>query len=130
MYGYGTNPLDNMQRQLEQMRVPMAQPTSNIIWVQGEAGAKGYQMPNKSNMLVMDSENEGTMYILSSDEVGMRKMRVFHFEEVEPKPAEHVDMTQYATKDDVRAIILEMFGEGGKGNDKAVQGTPVTGTIV
>ena len=128
MYGY--NPLENMQRQLEQMRGPIGQPSSNIIWVQGIEGAKGYQLPNKANMLVMDSENEGTMYILSTDDVGMRRMRTFHFEEIEQKPAEHVDMSQYATKEDVKNIILEMFGGEVKNNDKAVQGTPVTGTIV
>lgn len=129
MYGYGTNPLDNMQRQLEQMRAPLGQPTSNIIWVQGVEGAKGYQLPAKANMLVMDSENENTMYIISSDEVGMRKMRVFKFEEIEQKPAAPTDMSQYATKDDVRNIILEMFGEV-KGNDATVSGTPVSATVV
>lgn len=128
MYGY--NPLENMQRQLEQMRGPIGQPSSNIIWVQGIEGAKGYQLPNKANMLVMDSENEGTMYILSTDEVGMRRMRTFHFEEIEQKPVEHVDMSQYATKDDVRNIILEMFGEKGDSHDKAVQGTRVDATVV
>ena len=109
MYGYGTNPLENMQRQLEQIRTPLGQPTSNIIWVQGVEGAKGYQLPAKANMLVMDSENENTMYIISSDEVGMRKMRVFKFEEIEQKPATPADMSQYVTKDDVRNIILEML---------------------
>ena len=129
MYGYGTNPLENMQRQLEQIRTPLGQPTSNIIWVQGVEGAKGYQLPAKANMLVMDSENENTMYIISSDEVGMRKMRVFKFEEIEQKHATPADMSQYATKDDVRSIILEMLGEV-KGNDASVSGTPVSATVV
>ena len=130
MYGYGTNPLENMQRQLEQIRTPLGQPTSNIIWVQGVEGAKGYQLPAKANMLVMDSENENTMYIISSDEVGMRRMRVFKFEEIEQKPATPADMSQYVTKDDVRNIILEMFGEKGDNHDASVSGTPVSATVV
>ena len=111
------NNYDNLQRQLEQLRNTQlfrqapgfGQPTSNLIWVQGVEGAKGYQVPNMSNTILLDSENENTMYIVSSDEVGMRKMRVFRFEEVEVKPQASVDMSQYCTKEDVKTIILEML---------------------
>lgn len=111
MYGYGTDALANMQKQLEQMRsqTSYGQPSTNIVWVQGAEGAKGYQVPVRSNTLLLDSENENTMYIVSSDEVGMRKMRTFKFEEIEqPAPA---DMSRFCTKDDVRNIILEMMGK-------------------
>ena len=112
-----------MQKQLDQMRTsaPAAIPNTNLIWVQGIEGAKGYQIPNKTNIIMLDSENEDTMYIVSTDDVGMRKMRMFHFTEVEIRQPGAVDMTQYATKDDVRNIILEMFGKG-EADDKALQG--------
>lgn len=112
---YGGDALSNMQKQLEQLRSQtypaynFSQPSSNVIWVQGMEGAKGYQVPNRSNTILLDSENEGTMYIVSSDEVGMRKMRVFRFEEVEVKLQASVDMSQYCTKEDVKTIILEML---------------------
>ena len=113
MYGYGNDPLMTMQKQLDQMRAQttIGQPSTNIVWVQGIEGAKGYQVPNKANILMLDSENENTMYIVSSDEVGMRKMRMFSFSEIEVKHHEAVDMEKYATKEDVRNIILEMLGE-------------------
>lgn len=114
------NGYDSLQRQFEQLRNTQRftpafnQPATNIVWVQGVEGAKGYQVPNRSNTILLDSENENTMYIVSSDEVGMRKMRVFHFEEIEVKQPGQVDMSQYCTKDDVRNIILEMLGQNSK----------------
>ena len=111
------NGYDSLQRQLEQLRNTQRfaptfnQPATNIVWVQGVEGAKGYQVPNRSNTILLDSENENTMYIVSADEVGMRKMRVFHFEEIEVKQPGQVDMSQYCTKDDVRGIILEMLSQ-------------------
>ena len=123
MYNFNQDPYQAMQKQLDQMRTqaPAGIPNSNIIWVQGIEGAKGYQVPNRSNILMLDSENEDTMYIVSSDEVGMRKMRKFRFTEEEIRQPGQVDMTQYATKADVRNIILEMFGKG-EADDKAVSG--------
>lgn len=123
--GYNTDALTNMQKQLEQLRMQtpnysFGQPTTNLIWVQGIEGAKGYQVPNKSNTLLLDSENENTMYIVSSDEVGMRKMRVFKFEEIEIKQPTSVDMAQYCTKDDVRNIILEMMASKKEDHNDAV----------
>ena len=122
MYNFNQDPYSAMQKQLDQMRTQApAIPNSNLIWVQGIEGAKGYQVPARSNIIMLDLENEDTMYIVSSDEVGMRKMRMFHFTEVEIRQPGAVDMTQYATKDDVRNIILEMFGKG-EADDKALQG--------
>ena len=125
MYNFNqTDPYSSIQKQLDQMRTQtsIGVPNSNIIWVQGIEGAKGYQIPNRSNIIMLDSENEDTMYIVSSDEVGMRKMRMFHFTEIEIKQPGQVDMDQYATKEDVRNIILEMFGKGDS-DDQAVSGT-------
>lgn len=124
MYGYGfdNNAFASMQRQLEQLQTQTGQPGSNIIWVQGIEGAKGYQVPNRTNILMLDSENEDTMYIVSSDEVGMRKMRKFRFQEEEIKQPGQVDTTQFVTRDDVKNIIMEMFGTGGEKHDEAVSG--------
>lgn len=127
MYGYGfdNGAYASMQRQLEQLQsqTQIGQPGTNIVWVQGVEGAKGYQIPNKSNILVLDSENEDTMYIISSDEVGMRKMRKFRFHEEEIKQPGQVDTTQFVTREDVKSIIMEMFGTKEDSHDETVQGT-------
>lgn len=125
------NGLNGMQKQLEQMRMQMPlQPVSNIMWASGLEGVKGQTMANNSKLIVLDSENEGAMYIVTTDDVGMKKIRQFRYEEVEVKRPGQIDMTQYATKDDVRNIILEMFGEKGDSHDKAVQGTRVDASVV
>ena len=87
-------------------------------------------MANNSKLVILDSENEGIMYIATTDDVGMKKIRQFRYEEVEVKQPGQIDMTQYATKEDVRNIILEMFGEKGDSHDKTVQGTRVDATVV
>lgn len=124
---YNTDALSNMQKQIEQLRMQtpntftFGQPSTNLIWVQGIEGAKGYQVPNRSNTLLLDSENENTMYIISSDEVGMRKMRMFRFEEIEIKQPGQVDMEKYCTKEDVKNIILEMMAaKKGEHNDAII----------
>lgn len=68
---------------------PMSQPSytnqyqpqsnlNNIIWVQGESGAKAFQLPANSNIILMDND-EAKFYIKSTDAVGMTTMRTFEF---------------------------------------------------
>ena len=61
----------------------MTQTQNNgINWVQGIEGAKAYQLTPNSNVILMDSENEGRFYIKVSDNVGMCNLRVFKYEEI------------------------------------------------
>lgn len=53
---------------------------NNIIWVQGEPGAKAFQLPANSNIILMDND-EAKFYIKSTDAVGMTTMRTFEFVE-------------------------------------------------
>lgn len=123
---YGFDSFTGMQKQLEQMRMPM----SNIMWASGLEGVKGQSVANNSKLVILDSENDGVMYIVTTDDVGMKKIRQFKYEEVEVKHPGQIDMTQYATKDDVRNIILEMFGDKEAHNDKPVSGSNVEASIV
>ena len=71
-------------------------PATNIQYVQGEAGAKGYPLANGYTMLLMDSEDQ-KFYIKSTDATGMPTMKKFKFEEiVEPEPKK----IEYVTKAD------------------------------
>lgn len=67
-----------------------------IIWVQGVEGAKAYQVQPNGAVVLMDSENEGTFYIKTTDSIGISTLRTFKYEEVVNKPAspEYVTMTQ------------------------------------
>lgn len=76
-----------------------------IKWVQGLEGAKSYQLMPNSNVVLMDSENDGMFYIKSSDNVGMCKIRTFKYEEVEQKEKE------YITRDELMEMLKELKNE-------------------
>jgi hypothetical protein len=79
-------------------------PTTNIQYVQGEAGAKGYPVANGYTMLLMDSEKQ-QFYIKQSDSMGVPTMKTFKFEEVvEPKP----EAPEYITKADLEEFKKEI----------------------
>lgn len=71
-------------------------PTSNINYVQGEAGAKAYPVANGFTMFLMDAE-EQKFYIKQCDSMGIPSMKIYKFEElIEPEP----EKIEYVTKAD------------------------------
>ena len=66
-----------------QMNVAPTQPTqqqinSNLIWVQGEAGAKSYLVAPNNTVQLWDSERQ-TIYLKSADASGMPSMRILDY---------------------------------------------------
>lgn len=70
------------QPQQPQMMPTQMQGTSNndIIWVQGEAGAKAYLVAPSNTVTLWDSENP-TIYVKSADINGVPSMRILDFTE-------------------------------------------------
>lgn len=72
---------------------PTTQATNDIIWVQGEAGAKAYLVAPNNTVTLWDSESP-TIYIKTADVNGIPSMRILDFTERTinaPKtPEEHV----------------------------------------
>lgn len=98
----------NQFNQLNQNPYMMQPRTTNgITWIQGVEGAKAYQLPANSNVLLMDSENDGIFYIKVSDNIGMCTLRVFKYEEISNTPSQ-VDTSQFVTRDELTQIIKEM----------------------
>lgn len=64
---------------------------NNIVWVIGAEGARAYQIPPNSSVIMLDSENEGIMYIKTSDNIGMCNIRIFKFEELTDTPKKNDD---------------------------------------
>ena len=70
-------------QQIQQTIQPVpTSPKSNndIIWVQGEAGAKGYLVAPSNTVVLWDTENP-TIYVKSADGNGIPSMRVLDFTE-------------------------------------------------
>lgn len=92
-------------------------PTNNIIWVQGIEGAKAYQLSPNSMAILLDSEDEGKMYIKVSDNIGMCTLRQFKYVEEAPAPATKVtinndlDLSEYVRKDELSNLIKEVINE-------------------
>lgn len=106
------NPYNNMYQQR-----PYTPTNNGITWVQGIEGAKAYQLMPNSNVLLMDSENDGMFYIKVSDNVGMCSLRTFKYEEMtnfDKKPDFNVDLSQFVTKDELEEILNKRGRYNGK----------------
>lgn len=88
---------------------PQQQPQNQIIWVQGEAGAKAYPVAAGSSVLLMDSESS-VFYLKSTDMSGMpMPLRTFTYNEVVSQPQEQVSQTaDYASKSDIEKLSAEI----------------------
>ena len=76
--------------QAQQSQPP--QPSNDIIWVQGEAGAKAYLVAPNTTITLWDSENR-TIYVKSADASGIPSMRILDWteriNETQNKPKAH-----------------------------------------
>lgn len=97
---------------------PQNNPTSNMIWVQGEAGAKSYLLAPNNTLPLWDSEAQ-TIYIKSVDASGMPTMKILDYTIRENTNTPHTAPLndvgdKYATKEELEAFkgeILAKFSE-------------------
>lgn len=87
---------------------PQPQMSSNLIWVQGEAGAKSYLVAPNTTVQLWDSE-ENVIYIKSADASGMPSIKTLDYTIRENRPSNvHVPTemasTSFATKDEVNLL--------------------------
>ena len=82
--GQYQQPIPQMQQNIPQQTMQMPiQPTpqkttNDIIWVQGEAGAKGFLVAPNNTVVLWDTENP-VIYVKSADASGIPSMRVLDF---------------------------------------------------
>jgi hypothetical protein len=82
--GQYQQPIPQMQQNIPQqtMQIPIQptpqKPTNDIIWVQGEAGAKGFLVAPNNTVVLWDTENP-VIYVKSADASGIPSMRVLDF---------------------------------------------------
>lgn len=107
------NKLVQMQNQLNQNYPNYAGQQSNnqIIFVQGETGAKAYQIPINSTVLLMSSEaNE--FFIKSTDQAGFPTIKKYKFTEVtQTKTTEQqqqVKTQNFVTREEFEALKNEI----------------------
>lgn len=101
---YPTQQMNNSfptQSQLQQQ--------NNLIWVQGEAGAKSYLVAPNTSVTLWDTESQ-TIYVKSADATGMPSMKTLDYsirENIAPE-AKISPVSDYATKEDISSIRAEL----------------------
>lgn len=84
------------------------QMNSNLIWVQGEAGAKSYLVAPNTTVQLWDSERQ-TIYLKSADASGMPSIKTLDYT-IREMPQNNVVLTPdgvsntFATKDEVNIL--------------------------
>lgn len=78
---------------------------SNIIWVNGEAGANAYPVPPGCSMLLMDRENP-VFYIKTVDPSGMpQKLRKFSYSE---EIQQEAPAGNFVSRDEFNALVQQL----------------------
>lgn len=86
---------------------PQAQNT-NMIWVQGEAGAKSYLVAPNNTVQLWDSEAQ-TIYLKSADASGMPSMKVLDYTIRDNAPAQHGQNVPTLTQPQVDYVTRDEF---------------------
>ena len=107
-----------VMQQPVQQPVPAPQPqNSNLIWVQGEAGAKSYLVAPNTTVQLWDSEKQ-SIYLKSADATGMPSMKILDYTIRDTTPsnasvtapmAPPKNAIDYATKADVDALYAHLM---------------------
>ena len=131
-YNYGAMPDNLSQLRSQPMQQPavqqqMTQPfqfspaqqnDGNLIWVQGEAGAKAYLVAPNARVILWDTENP-TIYIKSADSSGIPSMRILDWTERNANVpavqnvisnvsnASAIDMGKYVTYEELEKILAD-----------------------
>ncbi len=92
---------------------------SGVNWAQGVEGAKAFRIKPNDMVIILDSENEGIMYIKTSDSIGMCTLRTFNYNEITQQLANNshnTDMSEYVKTSEleakVEAVVNRLLGGG------------------
>ena len=106
--GYNNGWNQGMQSNVPQQDYPM-------IYVHGRAGADAFQMPNGVNRVILWDDEVDRFYIKGYDNTGRPRVLADndfgpHVEPNIPENQNGIDLSQYATKEDIKALMNEAVG--------------------
>lgn len=97
-----------------QMQMAQTTQSSTINWVQGDVGARAYNIQPGMSVLLMDSEGQN-FYIKSADSMGMPTLKKYAYSEVIEEPmrlesheAKQIDTAFTATREEVKKMQEEI----------------------
>lgn len=112
MYYPQQNQMQGTQMSLQNQ--PQLAPNSNLIWVQGEAGAKSYLVAPNTTVQLWDSENQ-VIYLKSADASGMPSIKTLEY------TVRGSQGLSKAFDDDSRKFVLKDDFEGLQGDLEALR---------
>ena len=105
--------IPQMQQQVptQQVSTQAPQTMNNLIWVQGEAGAKSYLVAPNNTVQLWDSERQ-VIYLKSADASGMPSMKILDYtirgNEQHSIPVIDSTSVEYVTKEEFSTIVEKM----------------------
>jgi len=94
--------------QVAQTPQPNVPQTTDMNWVQGESGAKGYHVSPNTTVTLWDSESQ-TIYVKSANAVGVPTITVLDYVIRNNEPKVSADAkVNYATTDDIEILKNEI----------------------
>lgn len=119
-YGYGGIGQQMYPQAQTAPVIPQTQTNGGLIWVDGEVGAKAYQLPAgtpANQPVALWDTNDTVIYLKSINPMGMpNPLQKAHYTLEEHKGtgparsgAEAPDMTQYASKTDLESMKQELM---------------------
>lgn len=115
---YNQQQMQNVQPIQQQSAQQQPQMSNNLIWVQGEAGAKSYLVAPNTTVQLWDSENQ-TIYLKSADASGMPSIKTLDYTIRESMPnnvniAPTIDSNAFATKNEVNILAQQIAALQGR----------------
>jgi len=92
--------------QVAQTPQPATAQATDMNWVQGEAGAKGYHVSPNTTVTLWDSEAQ-TIYVKSANAVGVPTITVLDYSIRNEKPAGE-SKVNFATTEDIEVLKNEI----------------------
>ena len=86
---------------------------TNLIFVNGLEGARGYRIRPQQTMLLIDS-TQSRIYLKSTDNLGIETMKTYSIAEVENKEETDVDDRLNKIEDNLNKIMEKIEGKKGE----------------
>lgn len=105
---------------------------NNILWVDGEVGAKAYPLYGINNgVILMDREEEDVIYIKTTDSQGRPSTQRYKLIPEQKQEAQPLKLEEYVRKDELQDLIKSIMQPAKEGdtNEQTIPTTQST-TIV
>lgn len=109
---------------------------NNVLWVDGEVGAKAYPLYGfNSGVILMDREEEDVVYIKTTDSQGRPTTQRYKLIPEQKQEKQQIKLEEYVRKDELQDLIKSIMQPAKEGNTNeqtipTTQSTIVKRTVI